>query len=128
MCGKAVLVLRPILIDSSAYSNHLAKLCDWDGHRIPPAIVRTLKSISGSSIWMVELSVPELFSTNKRKIGEVLLRAERTPGTQRGFDSFLVARVPGYFVFSTGGTSANPQFTFVPASVQGHVSLWGCEA
>ena len=122
-----LLVLRPILLDCSRYSDHLAKLNDWDGHHIPRALVKAIKRISPSLMWVIELSVPELFSANRRKIGEVLLHAERKPGTQRDFDSFLLARVPGYFAFHTGGTKANPQFTFVPTGVHGHVPLWACE-
>jgi hypothetical protein len=48
-----LLVLRPILIDCSAYSDHLTKLSDWNGNRVSPAIAKAIKGISHSSIWRV---------------------------------------------------------------------------
>ena len=78
-------------------------------------------------IWMVELSVPELFSTNRRKVGEVLLRGDRSPGTGRDFTNFLLARIPGYFVFLTGSDYSNPEFSFLPSAIVGHVALFGCQ-
>ena len=46
---------------------------------------------------MIELSLPELFSANLRKVGEVLVRAELLPATDRDLTSFVLARLPGYF-------------------------------
>ena len=64
----SLLVLRPILIDCSRYSDHLATLSDWDAHRIPPAITKAIKGISHSPVWMVELSVPSFFLPIREKL------------------------------------------------------------
>ena len=76
---------------------------------------------------MVELSIPELFSANKRKLGEVIILADRATGPSRDFGNFLLARLPGAFVFCTGGDVANPEFSFAPSGLNGHVSVFGSE-
>ena len=121
------LVLRPILIDSSHYVRHLESLDDWDHNCIRPELLDALARLPERKVWMVELSVPELFSANRRKLGEVLIQAEIVPSQKRDFKNFLPARVPGYFVLHKGGTSANPEYTFIPSGAEGHVPLFGCE-
>jgi hypothetical protein len=121
------LVLRPILVDSAKYAEHLSKLCDWADGRVHEPLVELLKGLSLDRLWLVELSVPELFSANLRKLGEVILLADRAPGKKRDFRNFLLARVPGHFAFRTGGDAVNPEFKFVPCGVAGHVALFGCE-
>jgi len=75
----------------------------------------------------VELSVPNLFSANTRKLGEVLLRAEVPASPTRDFKNFLLARLPGYFALYKGGGALNPKFKFIPSGVKSHVQLYGCE-
>jgi hypothetical protein len=115
-----LLVLRPIPTTASAYSEHLATLEDCDGSRISERLLRLLGRFSDVPIWMVELSVPDLFAANHRKLGEVLISADIPVGESRDFRNYLFARVPGFFVFRTGGDLANPEFSFVPSGVNGH--------
>jgi hypothetical protein len=102
-------------------------MSDWDHGTIPENLRNWMKHFSDRPLWMVELSVPELFSTNRRKVGEVLLLADSPPSTSRDFRNFLLARVPGYFVFFTGSDFSKPEFSLLPSPVRGHVSLFGCE-
>ena len=76
---------------------------------------------------MIELSVPELFAANKRKLGEVLLWAEAKVGPKRDLNSFFLARLPGYFSLYRGGPASKPEYDFVPSGAEGHVELFGCE-
>jgi hypothetical protein len=121
------LVLRPILIDASDYPSHLASLSDWEGHKIETRLIEGLKNLGKEKLWMVELSVPELFSANRRKVGEVLLRAERKVSTVRDFGSFLLARLPGCFALYTGGGAARPEYRLISSALGSHVKLFGCE-
>ena len=75
--------------------------------------------------WLIELSVPELFSANRRKVGEVLLRADVDPGIKRNFNNFVIARLPGNFVLYDGGGPSNPRYTFIPSGAKSHVELYG---
>lgn len=122
------LVLRPILIRASDYCSHLEKIRDWNGHVIQKELIEGIKTyMPDEFVWMVELSVPELFSTNRRKVGEVLLRAEFEPDGNRDFNSFILARLPECFSLYKEGQGANPQYLFIRSGIQNHVELYGCE-
>jgi len=120
---QSQLVLRPILITGKEYSRHLNKIRDWAQDRLEA----TLTIEPDSFLWMVELSIPELFPANRRKVGEVVLRAESTPTHTRDFKNLLLARVPGFFAVYLGGPSSNPRYAFLPCRLQSHVELYGCE-
>jgi hypothetical protein len=123
-----LLVLRPYLLDPAEYTAHLAKVRDWQGKPVRPELVSALKAkLTKERLWMIELSVPELFSANLRKVGEVLVRAEVLPKVDRDLASFVLARLPGYFALLAGGTPADPQYQFIPSGTEGHVELIGCE-
>ena len=51
--------------------------------------VAALNKFSSEQLWMIEFSVPELFSANLRKLGEVLVRAERKVGSKRKSQVFF---------------------------------------
>jgi hypothetical protein len=121
------LVLRTVLIDSRDYGKHLGEITDWEGNTIQKRLIEGLKDFQGEKIWMVELSVPELFSANRRKVGEVLLRAEQNVSNVRDFSSFILARLPGCFALYTGGGAQNPEYRLIPTAVKSHVQLFGCE-
>ena len=83
---------------------------------------------------MVEVSLPELFSANLRKVGEILIRADTEPSLQRDAGSFLLARLPGCVAFfetadsAASGTSASQHlFSYYPLDICDHVELLGCE-
>ena len=123
-----LLVLRPYLLNRDEYTAHLANVRDWQGHPVRANLVSALKaSLTKERLWMIELSVPELFSANLRKVGEVLVRAEVVPQADRDLSSFVLARLPGYFALLEGGTPTNPRYEFIPSGAEGHVELIGCE-
>jgi hypothetical protein len=124
---QQLLILRPILIDVKQYADHLAGISDWDGKRMRENIIKALRRIPANWMWMIELSVPELFSANRRKVGEVLLDAEVPAGPARDFSNFFLARLPGCFAFYLGGGSANPRYQFIRSHITGHAELYACE-
>jgi hypothetical protein len=122
-----LLVLRPILIHTRDYVEHLAQIQDWEGQSIKESLIRDFKDMDDQKLWLVELSIPELFSANRRKVGEVLIQAEGVPGTKRDFSNFIFARLPSYFVLYESGGVSNPEYSFVPSGVHSHTSLYDCE-
>ncbi len=113
------LVLRPILVTGPDYADHLSGISDWDNHSIHPAWANIIRKIMPNDyLWLIELSVPELFAVNKRKVAEVLVRADA--------QGFVLARLPGYFVLQAKQTPDAPTFVFVPSGIQNHVPLYGC--
>ena len=128
-----LLVLRTILVRGGDYAAHLGLIRGWDRNKkLPGWLPSTIKdTVQDDVFWMVELSVPELFSANRRKVGEVLIRAGKAAGVGRDFANFFCTRVPGYFAFLrevvTVGGKREPKFFFVPVPLDDHVELLGCE-
>jgi hypothetical protein len=121
-----MVVLRPILISPSDYCLHLSRIRDWRHNSVDSQMISALAALPEEKLWMIELSVPELFSTNRRKIGEVLVRAERKVVADR-WKSFVLARLPGYFALLGNVQRGRPRFTFIRAGADDHVELFGCE-
>jgi hypothetical protein len=125
---ESLMVLRPVLIDFADYMTHLKSAEGWLGDKVKPEWFEALKFFEDlGDIWMIELSVPELFSANRRKVGEVLVRADIAPGTGRNMKSFILARLPGYFVLYEKGGATNPQYSFIPSGVPDHIKLFNQE-
>lgn len=128
-----LLVLRTILLAEGEYARHLEKVKSWRFESFPEWLIKIMRQFSDSNVWMIELSVPELFSANRRKIGEILIRAEEQANTARDFKNFLFARLPGCFVFLKEEEEdqvfdpSQPQFLFLPINIDDHVELFGCE-
>ncbi len=129
------LILRTSLITGSGYCRHLEMVSGWDRNKkIPDSIIDTLSPVADDPFWMIEVSLPELFSANRRKVGEVLIRADREPSTDRDAGSLLLARLPGCFAFGDFSNSVvsspagvGPSFLYVPVDIDDHVELFGCE-
>jgi hypothetical protein len=121
------LVLRPVLLTAAQYSSHLSRISDWKGQKIRRDLISEIKKFSSEKLWMIELSIPEVFAANKRKLGEVIVRAEKKLGPERDLDGLLLARVPGQFALYESGDETNPVFAFLPSGAEDHVELFGCE-
>ncbi len=127
--AAGLLVIRPVLLTGQDYADHLKKVTDWQNNKITNLnILRAIEQEIGQEhIWMVELSVPELFSANKRKVGEVILKAEQHPSNIIDFSNFYLARLPGYFVLYASQDPTHPTFKFEPSGSNSHIELFGCE-
>lgn len=123
------LVFRSVLVDGSEYIEHVAKLRDWSGARVQRQLVIALRKwLPSERYWMIELSLPELFQANRRKIAEVLIHAEPETDPDDHFkEEFVLARLPGWLAIPEESPSAEPDFRYIPTAVAGHVELYGCE-
>ena len=88
------IVLRPVLLEASQYIHHLENMQGWQGGRIDGNIIKVLKNRMRGIFWMVEVSYPELFPANRRKLGEILLCADVAPAMPPNYRSFFMARLP----------------------------------
>lgn len=129
--SKDMLVLRTIIVTVDDYAHHLSTATDWHGKKIKRDIIKVLrKYLQDKYYWLIELSVPELFPANRRKVAEVLIRTEVKADLEnyrRDFKDFVIARLPGHFVLYEGGGSRSPKYLFVPSGVSSHIELYGCE-
>jgi hypothetical protein len=124
---EGLLVLRSILVSGTEYAEHLGLARDWNGAGIHEERVAQLRGFGEARLWMVEMSVPELFQINKRKIAEVVLWADVAPGDKRDFRNLVFVRVPGHFILYVSGGADKPRYQFVPTGTSGHVELYGRE-
>jgi hypothetical protein len=75
---------------------------------------------------LVEVTVPEIFSTNKRKLGEILLDAGQERKPEINGESFILARFPESYVFFDGmSEDGNPSFLTVNSALKSHTTPWG---
>lgn len=122
------MVLRPILVTKKEYLEHLKCIHDWDDKQVKRYWLPILKKyLVDEYYWLIELSLPELFSANRRKVGEVLLRAENKFSGKLDFTNFALARLPEQFALYESGGIKSPKYSFIPSGIHGHVELFGCK-
>ena len=120
------LILRVVPITKTAYLANLRKLDDWDFHQErEETLVEIERVIQPSLMWMIEVSFPDLFPTNKRKVGEVLLDASVPLPDELTFGMFVLARFPGAYVLleRAEGEKGGPQFLSVPSDLLSHTEV-----
>ena len=84
-----------------------------------------LKHLLPERIWVVEISIPQLFPANERKLGEVVLNPYTSFNPKRpiNFDLFLFARVPALYFFVSEVISGRPKFMSIPSNIGSHTSV-----
>ncbi|MBM4047448.1 MAG: hypothetical protein FJ279_20270 [Planctomycetes bacterium] len=123
-----MLVFRAVLVKKGEYVGHLRRVRDWERTPILESRINDLDvALPDEYFWMIELSIPELFSANRRKVGEVLIRAEGAPTSERDLRAFVLARLPEFFVFYEGGAASEPRYRFPDSGIMDHAELFGCE-
>ena len=70
------LVLRTILTDKKAYEQHLREIHDPDGNTLEEALIREICDELPDYFWLTELTLPDLYTANKRKLGDVLFKKD----------------------------------------------------
>lgn len=123
--GSKRIVLRAIYIQTSNYLKHLSSTADWDGTREDRSMVGLLRKLLPDKMWVVEISFPQLFPANERKIGEVLLNPYITIDTKYNVDFrlFLMARFPAQYYFLNSFKKTKPDFVRVNSKIQSHMPL-----
>lgn len=118
------LILRTVPITKAGYVEHLRAQQDWKWNAEINEVVDDIAKLLHEKMWMVEVSVPELFSTNLRKLGELLLCAERPISSELTYDHFVLARFPGrYLIFNGLDAQHNPQFAIARSALESHTEL-----
>jgi hypothetical protein len=94
-------VFRAQAVTAREYSEHLRNLRDWEGNEENPELCDTLEQEMPTMIWAVEISTPQLFPANERKLGEIVLDATQTLDMEDDSSLnkvFLFARLPGHYL------------------------------
>jgi hypothetical protein len=81
--------------DRSGRPSHLERLSDWHPKPILSDVYPGIRElVANHALWMIEISVPELFSATKRKIGELLLWADVEKSPQGDMTPFRLLHTP----------------------------------
>jgi hypothetical protein len=119
------LILRTAPITREEYEAELRAMSDWSGEVEESGTVDSLRSLLRDHMWIVEVSVPDLFSTNLRKLGELLLLADAPLDQTAPHRSFLFARFPRHYLLpSGGGTDDRQPFSVLPSALDSHTKLF----
>lgn len=123
------LILRVVPVTLEGYIAHLKAARDWLGNQETAQVINQFGYIHTKQMWMVEVSVPDLFPTNKRKIGELLLDATRDFETEADFRLFVLARFPGAYLFFHGmAEDGEPRFIKLPSELRSHVPVLAAQS
>lgn len=96
------LVTRPVLLTRDEYCDHLAATSGHDGSQVNGSI-RAARDALPEVMWMIEFTLPDLFTGNHTKLGEVLLEANLVDGSSSFKDRVRGVRVPSRFMLAQGG-------------------------
>lgn len=125
---KRQIVVRPLLLTELEYLTHLKQIRDWDNQPVfKEALAQVSKWLRQGLFWMIEFSVPELFSANKRKIAEVLIRADTAVDSPTELSDQVCARFPGVFAIPFEHGPWVEKFRFISSGLNTHTELYGCE-
>lgn len=120
------LVLRHVPVSRERYVGSLKTNRGWNHEREKTGVVREIGNyLKAGNYWMMEISVPEVFPTNKRKLGEILLDATRPQDLESGVN-FIMIRIPGAYVFPVKYSVSKGEFAdFIlsPSNIRSHTPL-----
>lgn len=96
--GRSTPVLRPLLVTRDDYLQHLRSSRGHDGSAVADGDLEALAALP-NHFWMVEFSLPALFTGNHSKLGEVLIAAQADEDSPlEGQSLVLGMRVSGWFL------------------------------
>lgn len=133
---KQDVVLRTRAVTADRYAKHLGTMVDWDGNQAGTDI-GFLKRFLPRNLWMVELSIPEIFSTNYGKLGEILIAGDIDLAVDENtsydeqlnayLDNVAFVRLPGIFLVRIKAPNAkHSRFIPLDSPIVGHSPLYGC--
>lgn len=119
-------VFRAQAMKTTEYVKHLCSLRDWEGNGENADLCNLLGREMPDFIWAVEVSTPQLFPANERKLGEIVLDATidlTSLSAASANDVFVFARLPGTYLLGGEISNGVPQFTPVPSQLRSHTDL-----
>jgi hypothetical protein len=115
------IVLRAIAVDQDEYIKHLSTEQDWNQHSEDQVAIKVLRKLLPKNLWVVEVSIPQLFPANERKLGDIVLDAGVQLNPDQQFSShFFFIRLPSLYIFYRG---QGQDFLSVPSNLTSHLPL-----
>jgi hypothetical protein len=114
-----VVVCRTVLTDRKHYCRAMAVVEDSEGAKLTLAEVLKLRSVLPGKFWVTEVSLPDLYTANKHKIGDVIINAATSRDKHRRAESLVFAWLPGIARYGLGLANIIPSW-----SLKGHIRLF----
>jgi hypothetical protein len=89
------LVCRTLLSEKANYTAVMAGVSDERGNKLTDAEKVILNASLPPRFWLTEITVPNLYTGNKRKLGDIITRADATPGQFNTREAIVFAWLPG---------------------------------
>ena len=120
-------VLRTLLVSKANYLAHISGACGHDGGRYSQADIDHFAFLP-EFFWMVEFSLPALYTGNNSKLGEILLDANKVADPKKPETLFLGMRMPSLILTAEDGSAALHESAFKTHcpifSVMQHPVIW----
>ncbi len=119
--AKQRVVLRALCLEKAQYCHHLQTIRDWEGIGELPQKVQALTEDLPGRLWIIEISTPQLYPANERKLGEIVLSATVAAKDKTVFQ---FARLPGKYLLS-GDVDDRGTMSFLvqQSNIQSHTEL-----
>ena len=111
-------VLRTVLMEKNGYLDHLRAARGHDGTKMDATEIAPFEALP-NRFWMVEFSLPPLFTGNHSKLGEVIVSVDQVAETSNDA-SILALRLPGLSLVCDEHGALIPH----PSSLQSHVGIF----
>lgn len=122
--GTQLVVLRAIAVSRNKYIQHLSNEKDWGQNSENQQAIDVLSRRLPQVLWIVEISIPQLFPANERKLGEIVLNGGVEIGSSKNDRShFLFARLPGLYFFESPDQRSKQDFMTVPSNLVSHLPV-----
>ncbi len=122
---RCELILRTVPISREDYERELRRIRDRKDTAENPATIDKLRPWLKDHMWMIEVSIPDLFSTNLRKLGELLLAADVSIDSDNLARTFIFARLPrAYLLPVAAETTGRFKFSTVASALDSHTPLF----
>jgi hypothetical protein len=120
--GKQDVVLRTLYVRRGQYVAHLRETRDWEENSEREEVLDIFAVHLPENLWMVEISIPELFPANFHKLGEVILDACVSLEPYPSWESlWVLSRFPGSYLINPG----SEPFTSLDSALESHTPLYG---
>ena len=118
------IVLRAIAIDRETYIDHLSNEQDWEHNSENRQVIDILRRLLPPDLWIVEVSIPQLFPANERKLGDIVLNGGlEIKADQKTSSNFLFVRLPSCYFFVFSDVSEEQDFLTVPSNLTSHLPV-----
>ncbi len=114
-------VVRTLLMSREEYAKHAEGLEDQNGGRLSEPYVAVLRAMLPPRFWMVELTIPDLYTANRSKLGELLFDLKR-PSPRDPVACWVGGRLPGVFYVPATRPDVLPDP--LHSAIEGHVKMY----